>query len=37
MGLTALLLAIAGAFAFMRYAGAAYLIYLGYWAWAAGD
>lgn len=37
MGLTALLLAIPGAFAALRYAGAAYLIYLGYKAWTAGD
>lgn len=35
MGLTALLLAIPGAFAVLRYAGAAYLIYLGYRAWTA--
>lgn len=37
MGLTALLLAIPGAFAVLRYAGAAYLIYLGYRAWTAGE
>jgi hypothetical protein len=36
-GLTALLLAIPGAFAVLRYAGAAYLIYLGYRAWTAGE
>ena len=37
MGLTALRPAIPRAFALMRYAGAVYLIYHGYWAWAAGD
>ena len=37
MGLTALLIAIPGAFAALRYAGAGYLIYLGYRAWTAGE
>ena len=37
LGLTALLLAIPGAFAILRYAGAAYLIWLGYKAWTADD
>lgn len=37
LGLTALLLAVPGAFAVLRYAGAAYLIYLGYRAWTAND
>lgn len=34
-GLTALLLAVPGAFDALRYAGAAYLLYLGYRAWTA--
>ena len=37
LGLTAVLLAIPGAFAVLRYAGAAYLIYLGYRSWTAQD
>jgi threonine/homoserine/homoserine lactone efflux protein len=37
LGLTALLLAVPGAFAVLRYAGAAYLIYLGYRAWTSND
>jgi threonine/homoserine/homoserine lactone efflux protein len=37
LGLTALLLAVPGAFAVLRYAGAAYLIYLGYRAWTSHD
>ncbi len=37
LGLTALLLAVPGAFAVLRYAGAAYLIYLGYRAWTSSD
>lgn len=35
-GLTALLIALPGAFEVLRYAGAAYLIYLGIRAWRAG-
>lgn len=37
LGLTALLLAIPGAFTVLRLAGAAYLIWLGYSAWTARD
>lgn len=37
LGLTALLLAIPGAFTVLRLAGAAYLIWLGYNAWTAKD
>ncbi len=37
LGLTALLLAVPGAFAALRYVGAAYLIYLGYRAWTSRD
>ncbi|MDF8333880.1 LysE family translocator [Novosphingobium cyanobacteriorum] len=37
MGLTALLMAIPGAFTVLRYAGAAYLVWLGYKSWVAQD
>ncbi|WP_295524788.1 LysE family translocator [Novosphingobium sp. Chol11] len=37
LGLTALLLAVPGAFAVLRYAGAAYLMYLGYRAWTSRE
>lgn len=37
LGLTALLLAIPGVFDVLRYAGAAYLLYLGYKSWTASS
>lgn len=37
LGLSALLLAIPGMFTVLRYAGAAYLVYLGYRSWTADD